>query len=74
MLKFKPLILGHADQMIRGSVVLPNGTGHNVRVAVFAKGAKVDEAKRLGADICRLQQKLFGADSGRGVFLNFRFW
>jgi large subunit ribosomal protein L1 len=41
----------HADQMIRGSVVLPNGTGKNVRVAVFAKGAKADEAKEAGADI-----------------------
>ncbi len=37
--------------MIRGSVVLPNGTGKSVRVAVFAKGAKVDEAKEAGADI-----------------------
>ena len=34
----------HADQMIRGAVVLPNGTGKRVRVAVFAKGAKADEA------------------------------
>jgi large subunit ribosomal protein L1 len=41
----------HADQMIRGSVVLPNGTGKDVRVAVFAKGAKADEAKEAGADI-----------------------
>ncbi len=41
----------HADQMIRGSVVLPNGTGKKVRVAVFAKGAKADEAKEAGADI-----------------------
>jgi large subunit ribosomal protein L1 len=41
----------HADQMIRGSVVLPNGTGKNVRVAVFAKDAKADEAKSAGADI-----------------------
>jgi len=41
----------HADQMIRGSVVLPNGTGKTVRVAVFAKDAKADEAKAAGADL-----------------------
>ncbi len=41
----------HADQMIRGSVILPNGTGKTVRVAVFAKDAKADEAKSAGADI-----------------------
>ncbi len=41
----------HADHMIRGAVVLPNGTGKTVRVAVFAKGAKMDEAKAAGADI-----------------------
>jgi len=41
----------HADQMVRGSVVLPNGTGKNVRVAVFAKDAKADEAKAAGADL-----------------------
>lgn len=41
----------HADQMIRGSVVLPNGTGKTVRVAVMAKGTKMDEATAAGADI-----------------------
>lgn len=41
----------HADQMVRGVCNLPNGTGRNVRVAVFAKDAKADEAKAAGADI-----------------------
>ena len=41
----------HADQMVRGSVTLPNGTGKSVRVAVFARGAKADEAQEAGADI-----------------------
>ncbi|QPH90601.1 50S ribosomal protein L1 [Campylobacter concisus] len=41
----------HADQMVRGSVVLPAGTGKVVRVAVIAKDAKADEAKAAGADI-----------------------
>ena len=41
----------HADQMVRGVVQLPNGTGKTVRVAVFARAAKADEAKAAGADI-----------------------
>lgn len=41
----------HADQMVRGVVALPNGTGKTVRVAVFARDAKADEAKAAGADI-----------------------
>jgi large subunit ribosomal protein L1 len=41
----------HADQMVRGVVSLPNGTGRKLRVAVFAKGPKADEARAAGADI-----------------------
>jgi large subunit ribosomal protein L1 len=41
----------HADQMVRGVVALPNGTGRTQRVAVFARGAKADEARAAGADV-----------------------
>jgi large subunit ribosomal protein L1 len=41
----------HADQMVRGVCSLPSGTGRSLRVAVFAKGAKAEEAKKAGADI-----------------------
>jgi large subunit ribosomal protein L1 len=41
----------HADQMVRGVATLPNGSGRTVRVAVFARGAKADEAKAAGADV-----------------------
>ena len=41
----------HADQMVRGVVGLPNGTGKSMRVAVFARGPKADEAKEAGADV-----------------------
>ena len=41
----------HADQMVRGVVALPNGTGRALRVAVFAKDAKAEEAKKAGADV-----------------------
>ena len=41
----------HADQMVRGMVNLPNGTGRTLRVGVFARGAKADEAKAAGADV-----------------------
>jgi len=41
----------HADQMVRGVVNLPNGTGRTLRVGVFARGAKADEARAAGADV-----------------------
>ena len=41
----------HSDQMVRGTVQLPNGTGKSVRIAVFAKDAKADEAREAGADL-----------------------
>ena len=55
----------HADQMVRGSVVLPNGTGKKVRVAVFAKDAKVDEAKEAGADIVGSTEIIEAIQSGK---------
>ncbi len=55
----------HADQMVRGSVVLPNGTGKKVRVAVFAKDAKADEAKEAGADIVGAEDLIEEIQSGK---------
>lgn len=53
----------HADQQVRGAIVLPHGTGKSVKVLVFAKGAKADEAKEAGADFvgeAELVQKIQG--------------
>ncbi|MDD5786128.1 50S ribosomal protein L1 [Campylobacter lanienae] len=58
----------HADQMVRGSVVLPAGTGKTVRVAVIAKDAKADEAKAAGADIVGAED--FVDEIAKGV-INF---
>lgn len=58
----------HADQMVRGSVVLPAGTGKKVRVAVVAKDAKADEAKVAGADVVGAED--FIDDIAKGA-LNF---
>ncbi|TCT38804.1 50S ribosomal protein L1 [Martelella mediterranea] len=54
----------HADQMVRGVVNLPNGTGKTVRVAVFARGAKADEAKEAGADIVGAEDLLEQVQGG----------
>jgi len=55
----------HADQMVRGSVVLPAGTGKNVRVAVVAKDAKADEAKAAGADIVGAEELISDIQAGK---------
>src|SRR5438874_10373975 len=54
----------HADQMVRGVVSLPKGTGKDVRVAVFAKGAKADEAKAAGADVVRAEDLMEAVHGG----------
>lgn len=58
----------HADQMVRGSVNLPNGTGKSVRVAVFARGAKADEAKEAGADIVGAEDLMETVQGGKIEF------
>lgn len=59
----------HADQQVRGAVVLPNGTGKNVRVAVFAKGEQAEAAKAAGAEIVGAED-LVAKIQGEG-FLDF---
>ncbi|MCS0493473.1 50S ribosomal protein L1 [Ancylobacter mangrovi] len=54
----------HADQMVRGVCQLPNGSGRTVRVAVFARGAKADEAKAAGADIVGAEDLLETVQGG----------
>jgi large subunit ribosomal protein L1 len=62
------MILGvnpkHADQMVRGMVALPSGTGKTIKVAVFAKGAKAEEATKAGADIVGEDDLLDAIKSG----------
>ena len=55
----------HSDQMVRGVINLPNGTGRSVRVAVFAKDAKADEAKAAGADIVGAEDLMKEIQDGR---------
>ncbi len=58
----------HADQLVRGTIALPNGTGKTVRVAVFAKGAKAEEAEKAGADIVGAEDLVEKVQAG---FLDF---
>ncbi|MFT7026647.1 MAG: large subunit ribosomal protein L1 [Paracoccaceae bacterium] len=58
----------HADQMVRGVVMLPNGTGKTMRVAVFARGAKADEALAAGADIVGAEDLMAIIQSGKIEF------
>ncbi len=58
----------HADQMVRGVVGLPNGTGKTMRVAVFARGAKADEATAAGADIVGAEDLMETIQSGKIEF------
>ena len=53
-----------SDQMVRGSTVLPNGTGREVRVAVFASGSHADEAREAGAELVGLED--LGGEGARG--------
>jgi large subunit ribosomal protein L1 len=55
----------HADQMVRGVVSLPNGTGRTLRVGVFARGAKADEAKAAGADVVGAEDLVEKVNSGQ---------
>ncbi|KIC08698.1 50S ribosomal protein L1 [Leisingera sp. ANG-M1] len=54
----------HADQMVRGVVGLPNGTGKDMRVAVFARGPKADEAKEAGADVIGAEDLMESIQAG----------
>jgi large subunit ribosomal protein L1 len=58
----------HADQMVRGVVNLPNGTGRTLRVAVFARGAKADEAKAAGADVVGAEDLVSTVQGGTIAF------
>ena len=58
----------HADQMVRGVVPMPNGTGKTMRVAVFAKDAKADEAKAAGADLVGAEDLAEAIQGGESNF------
>jgi large subunit ribosomal protein L1 len=58
----------HADQMVRGVVAMPNGTGKSMRVAVFAKDGKADEAKAAGADLVGAEDLAEAIQNGEAGF------
>ena len=58
----------HADQMVRGVVAMPNGTGKTMRVAVFARDAKADEAKEAGADLVGAEELAEAIQGGESNF------
>ena len=58
----------HADQMVRGVVAMPNGTGKSMRVAVFAKDVKADEAKAAGADLVGAEDLAEAIQGGQSDF------
>ena len=62
----------HADQQVRGAVVLPNGTGKKVRVLVFAKGPKADAAKEAGACLEVIRTLIYDDDALRAMAGNMR--
>src|SRR3979411_948418 len=58
----------HADQMVRGVCNLPNGSGRTVRVGVFARGAKADEARAAGADVVGAEDLVEKGQAGNIAF------
>jgi len=58
----------HADQLVRGTIALPNGTGKQVRIAVFAKGPKAEEAEKAGADVVGAEDLV---EKVQGGFMDF---
>ncbi len=62
--------LRKSDQVVRGFILLPKGTGHSVRVAVLAQGSKADEAKQAGADIVGFEDLMERIKAGEDVSIS----
>ena len=63
-----------SDQVVRGAVVMPNGTGKTARVAVFAQGAKADEAKAAGADVVGAEDLVELPEAAAPAYLKDHSW